>query len=53
MTGEGAALDESLSREELLAMPVSAVIDGWKLGDGRMYLFVRVTDRLTQTVTVP
>lgn len=46
-----------LTREELLALPVSAIVDGWTVkqwgaGDA-LYLFLKVDDGHTQTIIIP
>lgn len=41
-----------LTKEEILALPISAIKDGWDLKDGGLYLFVQTQDNLQQTITI-
>ena len=43
----------SKTRDEMLALPIGQIVDGWVLDDGRLYLFVQVPDsNVTTTITL-
>jgi hypothetical protein len=41
-----------LTKEEIMALPISAIKDGWSLKDGGLYLFVQTQDNLQQTIVI-
>lgn len=47
-------MSNALSHEELLAMPISSVVDGWTINNGHdLYLWIKREDGVVQTVVFP
>lgn len=39
--------------KDLKDYPISSIQDGWVLGTGELYLFIKRDDGVTETVTIP